>query len=75
MSCPSLQTCPFFNDKMAGMPAASELLKQRYCQSHHTTCARFMVKESGGAAPLSLFPNQTQKAQEIIAAGKTTKSC
>ena len=30
--CESLGTCPFFNDRMANMPAMKDLYKDRYCR-------------------------------------------
>jgi hypothetical protein len=71
MRCPSTEKCPFFNDMMANMPAAVDLLKERYCLSDdHTTCARWRVKTALGTVPANLFPNQVAKAEQLIATKK-----
>lgn len=66
--CPLIENCPFFNDKMASMPTTSFLLKRRYCQTDHTTCARFMVYSTLGRekVPADLFPSDADKAKTII---------
>ena len=69
--CELLSSCPFFQDKMANMPATAEMLKGRYCRKDNSRCARFMVFKALGRekVPADLFPNQVEKAQEIIAIG------
>jgi len=66
--CGLIQTCIFFNDKMADMPGMADLYKQRYCRTDNTTCARFMVFTALGRenVPPNLFPNDTSRAHEII---------
>ena len=66
--CPSIRTCPFFNDKLAGRPATANMLKKSYCQSDFLKCARYMVcKRLGSAAvPADLFPNMGDRAQTIL---------
>jgi len=68
MECPSLRTCPFFNNKMKDMPATAELMKKRYCLGDNTECARFMVASRLGKekVPIDLFPGQTDRAMEIL---------
>lgn len=68
MECPSLKVCPFFNDKMKGMPSAAELLKDRYCRGSYVKCARYMVASKLGKekVPADLFPGQTDRAKELI---------
>lgn len=69
--CELIQGCIFFNDKMQNMPATAELLKKKYCKDSYSTCARFMIFKAMGrpAVPQDLFPQQTDKAEEIIKAG------
>lgn len=66
--CELLSTCAFFNDKMARMPATSELLKKDYCRGNNQTCARYMVFKKLGrhAVPADLFPNSLERAKHII---------
>ena len=69
--CEALSTCPFFNEKMADMPGTAASLKGQFCQGDNTTCARYMVSKALGKSnvPSDLFPNQMEKAKEIIAKG------
>lgn len=68
--CERLQACPFFNDKMADMPAMSGMYKKRYCQGDFLNCARYMVFKAKGLEfiPKDMFPNQQDRARMIIAA-------
>lgn len=69
--CVCLPGCPFFNDKMAGKPSTSELMKKQYCRGDFASCARFIVFEHLGRekVPSDLFPNQNDQAKQILAAG------
>lgn len=69
--CEMLATCPFFNDKMANKPGSAAVFKRKYCQGDNTTCARYMVFKALGKArvPADLFPNQDERARQVIAAG------
>lgn len=69
--CELIQGCIFFNDKMLNMPATAELLKKKYCKDAYGTCARFMVFKAMGrpSVPQDLFPQQADKAEEIIKVG------
>jgi len=66
--CEILKTCPFFNDKMANMPALSNVFKNKYCKNHYKKCARYMVCKAIGRekVPADLFPNQEERVQHII---------
>jgi len=66
--CECLPKCPFFNDKMANMPLVAKLLKQKYCKSNNTECARYMVflKLGKGKVPSDLFPTQVDRAKKIL---------
>lgn len=66
--CPSLAGCPFFNDKMADKPALADVYKFRYCKDNNEACARWKVASTMGkeAVPADLFPNQVERADEII---------
>ena len=70
--CPSLAGCIFFNDKMEQKLGMAELYKKRYCKGDNTKCARFMVASTlgKGTVPSSLYPNQTDVAQKLIAEKK-----
>ncbi len=66
--CQSLVACPFFNDKMANMPTIAGLMKRHKCQGYFEDCARYMVKSKKGKemVPDNLFPNQKERALQII---------
>lgn len=68
--CPSVVSCPFFNDRMSNKPALAEILKQRYCKGDNKQCARFVVFRAVGKGnvPADLYPNQSNRVAEIIAA-------
>jgi hypothetical protein len=70
--CTLLAKCLFFNDKMASMPAAADMMKKKFCLKDSATCSRFMVCSALGreAVPTDLFPNHVERAQSIIAKGK-----
>jgi hypothetical protein len=70
--CALLAKCIFFNDKMASMPTAADLLKKKFCLKDSSTCARFMVCTalSREYVPADLFPNNIDRARVIIAKGK-----
>lgn len=69
-NCPSLASCPFFNNRMAAMPAMAEMMKKRHCHDNYQSCARWMVSNGRGkeAVPEDLYPNQTDKVAGILAA-------
>lgn len=67
--CELLSNCIFFNDRMAEMPSTSNIIKFMYCNDNFTGCARYIVRKSAGSAavPQDLFPNQNDRAKEILA--------
>ena len=72
-SCECLAGCPFFNDKMEMMPAMSNMYKKNFCLSDYSDCARFMVFKTLGkpSVPVDLFPNQKERAEQIIKKSKS----
>ena len=70
VECEALSTCPFFNDKLADMPGTAAVFKRVYCQGAYSACARYLVSKALGKpkVPANLFPNQQDRAREIIAA-------
>jgi hypothetical protein len=65
--CEKLEKCPFFNDKMAAMPSTAATMKRRYCGADKENCARYQLSSKGIAVPPDLFPNQRDRALEILA--------
>ncbi len=66
VECEKLQTCPFFTNKMANMPNAANLMKQTYCLGDRMQCARFQVDKAGIQVPPNLFPNDRERAEQIL---------
>jgi hypothetical protein len=56
---------------MANMPATAAGFKRKYCEGDSAECARFMIfKALGkGMVPPDLFPNQVDRARQVITAG------
>ncbi|WAM31545.1 hypothetical protein [Caldicellulosiruptor naganoensis] len=76
--CPNLTGCPFFNDRMANMPAIAQLYKRRYCLGQgegKESCARWIVAQKLGKeyVPPDLFPNQLERAQQILQQAQNPK--
>jgi len=65
--CDLIETCIFFNDKMADMPAISARYKDKYCRDSFRNCARFRIFVEFGRehVPSNLFPNQEASVAEI----------
>ncbi|MBI5546496.1 MAG: hypothetical protein HY901_21660 [Deltaproteobacteria bacterium] len=65
--CEFTERCPFFNDRMANMPTIANFYKGKYCRGTFLDCARFQVsKAKGGVVPVDLFPNQIERAADLI---------
>ncbi|NQT25224.1 hypothetical protein HQ585_07710 [candidate division KSB1 bacterium] len=69
--CECLPQCPFFNNKMEGKTITVELMKSQYCRDDFESCARHMiyVKLDSEKVPAELFPNQVDRAKNILGAG------
>ncbi len=66
--CEMVEKCIFFNDKMANMPSTAEIFKMKFCKGEFADCARRLVSTTKGRehVPPDLFPNQVDRAREII---------
>lgn len=66
--CELLDTCPFFQEKMEGMPKAELSLRKRFCLKDNTHCARYIVAKGAGrdAIPCDLYPSERKRAKEIL---------
>jgi len=67
--CSMSHSCPFFADKMRGMPANAAHIKEQYCVDDFKSCARYFVAKQLGAEkiPANLFPNQNERAKALVA--------
>jgi len=68
MACENIKGCPFFNDRLDNMPALASMYKKNYCEGEYEKCARYVVCKKLGkeGVPDNLFPNQMDKAMEIL---------
>lgn len=66
--CVMLVKCPFFHDRMAGMDAMANAMKMVYCRGSNRNCARWVVFNGLGpqAMPPDLFPNEAERARELL---------
>lgn len=64
--CERLKKCAFFQDQLTYMPKTADLMKQAYCLGDKTTCARYLVASKGTLPPADLFPNEANRALEIL---------
>ena len=64
--CEKLNSCLFFTGQMANMPAVSDLMKESYCKGDRTRCARYQVSVAGLTVPSDLFPNDVERARQLI---------
>ncbi len=65
--CEKLNACPFYQNRLPNMPSVSGLLKNTYCFSDKSACARYQVEAAGLVAPVDLLPNDRGRALTIIA--------
>ena len=56
-----------FGDKMANMPSVAEVMKRRFCFGNKTLCARYQVVLAGLPVPADLFPNDTERLEDLKA--------
>ena len=70
--CALTATCIFFNDQMADMPSTAAAFKKIFCEQDFDTCGRYMIFKAIGRehVPKDLFPNQSDRAKELIKAHK-----
>jgi hypothetical protein len=66
--CELLSGCSFFNDQMANMPSTSNVIKMLYCNDNFEGCTRYTVRRKAGREAVldDLFPNQAERAREIL---------
>jgi len=48
------------------MPLVSDMLKERHCLDDRTTCARFLIAQTGRTGPDDLFPDDNDRALRVI---------
>lgn len=66
--CEFINKCPFFNTISGDETSIIDDLKEKYCRTNNLNCARYMISMAVGAeaVPEDLYPNQKDRAYEII---------
>jgi hypothetical protein len=67
MDCLRRPFCIFFTDKMPQKPAMPHL-KRTYCNGDNSHCARYLLCSAGKPIPDDLYPDQEERAKQILAA-------
>lgn len=67
-TCPVLEHCPFFKDKLTNMPPNTEFYKINYCINDSSKCARLLTARILGvnSVPSNLLPSEMSKAEGLI---------
>ena len=67
--CECLPECLFFNNGMAGIPAAADMFNKKYCRGDFQQGARHRVFTSPGRdqVPDDLFRDNRERAEKIMA--------
>jgi hypothetical protein len=66
--CERLEFCPFFTGKIKATPNIAGLLKQMYCHSDKTQCARYQLIRAHVECPSDLLPNDVERAKTVLLA-------
>ncbi len=64
--CDKIGTCAFISTQLGAMPAFAEMLKNRYCLGDCSECARHMLAQKGVAVPFDLFPDDHERAKQLL---------
>jgi len=72
--CELWESCTFHNNKMPCDASLGAIYKRHYCNGDYGNCARYMVYKALGkeVLPMNLYPNQQDRAREIISRGQKT---
>jgi hypothetical protein len=67
--CEFLTKCSFFSDQMAKKSIYSDTIKQNYCKTNPSSCARYLVGIKLGIdkVPSDLWPNNMETAKRLVA--------
>ena len=75
--CEKLSGCAFYQGHMIATSGIGDILKKKYCEAgNKENCARYQVCTQLGKEYLdnTLFPNMTDRAQEMINRYKNKKT-
>ena len=67
-TCEFRSSCSFYNDLKNRRPITLESVKEEYCDTNYSLCARFIVSQVHGPHYVSkyLFPEDIQEACKIL---------
>ena len=67
-TCEYRSSCTFYNELKERRPLTLESIKEEYCDSSYSRCARFMVYKTHGPYNVSkyLFPEDIHEACKIL---------
>ena len=67
-ACEFQSSCTFYNDLKERSPVILKSIKEEYCDSGYSECARFIVSKFHGPSRVSkhLFPEDTYEACKIL---------
>lgn len=67
-TCGFRMSCVFYNDLKERRPVTLGYIKEEYCDSNYSLCARFMVYKARGPCNVSkyLFPEDIHEACKIL---------
>ncbi len=67
-TCGFRSSCVFYNDLLGKRPITMGYIKEEYCDSNYSRCARFMVYKARGPYNVSkyLFPEDIHEAYKIL---------
>jgi len=67
-TCEFKSSCTLFNELKERSPAIHKAIKEDYCDSGYSECARFIVSRFHGPERVSkyLFPEDTQEACKML---------
>ncbi len=71
--CDKLATCRFFQETMVSMPTTAKIMERQFCHGDFGSCARIRVADTLGRdhVPPDLAPNDTARAERILAAARS----
>ncbi len=67
-TCEFRPSCGLYNDLKSRRPITLESIKEEYCDTNYSECARFLVSKVHGPVNVSkyLFPEDIQEACKLL---------
>ena len=66
--CENTETCPFFNSDVGYSPELNHAMKERFCMSDSSECARYLAAAAVGLpnVPADLLPTDYVRLEAIL---------